>query len=92
MSQVYSDVNQLYIRVLVCLIACSAVSQVYSDVNQLYIRVLNCFSHISLFPALWTAAHQAPLSMAFLRQEYWSGLLCPSPVDCTNKGKYLFRY
>ena len=26
----------------------------------------------------WTAAHQAPLSMGFFRQEYWSGLPCPS--------------
>ena len=29
----------------------------------------------------WTAARQAPLSMAFSRQEYWSGLPFPSPVD-----------
>ena len=29
----------------------------------------------------WTAAHQAPLSMEFSRQEYWSGLLFPSPRD-----------
>ena len=30
-------------------------------------------------PKLWTVAHQAPLSMAFSRQEYWNGLLCPPP-------------
>ena len=30
-------------------------------------------------PMLWTVAHQAPLSMAFSRQEYWNGLLCPPP-------------
>ena len=29
----------------------------------------------------WTVAHQAPLSMGFPRQEYWSGLPCPSPGD-----------
>ena len=29
----------------------------------------------------WSAAHQAHLSMKFSRQEYWSGLLCPSPGD-----------
>ena len=29
---------------------------------------------------LWTAAPQAPLSMGFSRQEYWSGLPFPSPV------------
>ena len=28
---------------------------------------------------LWTVAHQAPLSMGFSRQEYWSGLPCPPP-------------
>ena len=29
----------------------------------------------------WTVARQVPLSMGFSRQEYWSGLLCPSPGD-----------
>ena len=32
----------------------------------------------------WTAAHQAPLSMGFSRQEYWSGLPFPSPGDLPN--------
>ena len=32
----------------------------------------------------WTAAHQAPLSMRFSRQGYWSGLLFPSPGDLPN--------
>ena len=31
-------------------------------------------------------AHQAPLSMEFSRQEYWSGLPCPSPVNLPNPG------
>ena len=34
----------------------------------------------------WTAAHQAPLSMGFSRQEYWGGLLCPPPGDLPNPG------
>ena len=34
----------------------------------------------------WTVAHQAPLSMGFSRQEYWSGLLCPTPGDLPNPG------
>ena len=38
--------------------------------------VLNHFSHVWLFATLWTVAHQAPLSMGFSRQEYWSGLPC----------------
>ena len=36
-------------------------------------------SHIRLFVTPWTVAHQAPLSMGFSRQEYWSGLPCPPP-------------
>ena len=35
---------------------------------------------------LWTADHQAPLFMGFPRQEYWSGLLFPSPGDVLNPG------
>ena len=43
--------------------------------------MLSCFSCVQLFVALWTAACQAPLSMGFSRQEYWSGLPCPPPGD-----------
>ena len=34
----------------------------------------------------WTAAHQTPLSMGFLRQEYWSGLPRPPPQDLPDPG------
>ena len=34
----------------------------------------------------WTVARQAPLSMGFSRQEYWSGLPSPSPADLPNPG------
>ena len=34
---------------------------------------------VRLFVTLWTVAHQAPLSMGFSRQQYWSGLPFPSP-------------
>ena len=43
-------------------------------VYQVCACVLSCFSHIWLFMTLCTVAHQAPLSMGFSRQEYWSGL------------------
>ena len=39
--------------------------------------VLSCLSHARLYVTLWTVARQAPMSMEFPRQEYWSGLLCP---------------
>ena len=38
--------------------------------NTVYACVLSLFSHVWLFVALWTLAHQAPLSMRFSRQEY----------------------
>ena len=48
--------------------------------------VLGHFSHVRFFSAPWTVAHQAPLSMGFLRQEYWSGFPCPPPGDLPNPG------
>ena len=41
-------------------------------------------SSVRLFATLWTVAHQAPLSMGFPRQEYWSGLSFPTPGDLPN--------
>ena len=38
-------------------------------------------SRVWLFATLWTVAWQAPLSMGFSRQEYWSGWPCPPPGD-----------
>ena len=38
------------------------------------------------FATPWTVAHQAPLSMGFSRQEYWSGLPFPSPGNLPNPG------
>ena len=43
-------------------------------------------SHVQLFVTPWTVAHQAPLSMGFSRQEYWNGLVFPSPGDLPNRG------
>ena len=43
-------------------------------------------SHVRLFATPWTVAYQAPRSMGFSRQEYWSGLPFPSPEDLHNPG------
>ena len=48
--------------------------------------VLNRFSHVQLFVAPWTVACQAPLSMGFSRQEYWSVLPFPPPGDLPGPG------
>ena len=49
-----------------------------------YVCLLSGFSHVQLFATLWIVAHQAPLSMGFLRQEYWSGLPFPSSGDLSD--------
>ena len=54
-----------------------------------YIYMPSCFSCARLFVTLWTVAFQAPLSMRFSRQEYWSGLPCPSPGDLPDPGMEL---
>ena len=43
-------------------------------------------SHVRLFATPWTVAHQAPPSIGFSRQEYWSGLPFPSPGDLPDPG------
>ena len=51
--------------------------------------MLLLFSHLVMsdtFVTPWTVAHQAPLSMGFSRQEYWSGLPFPPPGDLPNPG------
>ena len=48
--------------------------------------ILGCFNCVWLFVTLWTVARQAPLSMGFSRQEYWSGLPCLPPCDLPDTG------
>ena len=44
------------------------------------------FSRFQLFATPWTVAHQAPPSMGYSRQDYWSGLSFPSPEDLPDPG------
>ena len=46
-------------------------------------QLLSC---VRLFAYLWTVACQAPLSMGFPRQEYWSGVSFPSPGSLPHPG------
>ena len=48
--------------------------------------MLSHFSCIQPFATPWTVAYQAPQSMGFSRQEYWSGLPCPPPSDTPDPG------
>ena len=48
--------------------------------------LLSRFSHVQLCATPETTANQAPLSLGFSRQEYWTGLPFPSPGDLPNPG------
>ena len=52
----------------------------------LLLLLLSHFSRVRLCAAPQTAAHQAPLSLGFSRQQYWSGLPCPPPGDLPTQG------
>ena len=63
---------------------------IYIGTAALYTHTHACmlsrFNHAQLLTILWTAACQAPLSMGFSRQEYWSGLPCPPPGVFLTQG------
>ena len=54
--------------------------------TNIYYSEVKLLSHVQLFATPWTVAHQAPQSMEFSRQEYWSGVPFPSPGDLPNPG------
>ena len=53
---------------------------------NIYMLCCVLLSHVQLFVTPWTVANQAPLSMGFPRQEYWSGLPFPPPGDLPDPG------
>ena len=53
---------------------------------QCAIVKVKLLSRVRFFVTAWTVAYQAPPSMEFSRQEYWSGLSFPSPGDLPNPG------
>ena len=66
-------------------------NNVWHPCGRMTVRLQACvcaklLSHVWLFATLWTVARQAPLSMGFSRQEYWSGLPCPPPGDLPYPG------
>ena len=64
------------------------ISKNCTDVGDVCVRVClyTCARHVGLFPIPRTVACQAPLFMGFFRQEYWSGLIFPSPEDLPDPG------
>ena len=52
----------------------------WKDATKLFV-VASSLSRVQLFAAPWTVAREAPQSMGFSRQEYWSGFPFPSPSN-----------
>ena len=78
----HAEISPLYLDSLlkvkcVCVCVCVCVHM------HVHAHMLSC---ILLFATTWTLACQAPLSMGFSRQEYWSGLLFPPPGDLPDLG------
>ena len=65
-------------------------TKVKNPVSLKYILIKQCvcesLSRVQLSVTPKTIAHQTPLSMEFLRQEYWSGFSFPSPGDLPDPG------
>ena len=67
---------------------CCLGNNVVIDISA-FLPNVNCVKSLScvqLFATPWTVAYQAPLSMEFSRQEYWTGLPFPSPGDLPDPG------
>ena len=52
---------------------------------------MKSLSHVLLLAISWTAAHQAPSSMGFSRQEYWSGVPLPSPAADLTSDNFIYK-
>ena len=78
-----SERREIQVPVLLCF---PFFGHAMQHVYALCVCVLSHFSRVQLFATPWTIVHQAPLSMEFSRQEYWSGLPCPSPGGLPNPG------
>ena len=61
------------------------ISSTWETIAQMLLLLLSRFSRVRLCATPQTAAHQAPPSLGFSRQEYWSGLPFPSPMHESEK-------
>ena len=67
------------------LLKCPQGGDPHQSCSHFLVRV-KLLSLVRLFATLWTVTYQAPLSMRFSRQEYYSGLPFPSPGELPNPG------
>ena len=67
------------------------ITSAWTDISQFFNdhavkSEVKSLSRVQVFATPWTVAYQAPQSMEFSRQEYWSGLPFPSPGDLPDPG------
>ena len=60
--------------------------RLWTHSTHVIVRACCLFNRVQFFTTLWTVARQAPLSVGFSRQEYWSRLPCPPPGGLPNPG------
>ena len=72
------NMSSMFICIYVCVCVCVCI---YAKCDMLSCSVVS-----DSFATLWTVVHQAPLSMGFSRQEYWSELPFPPPGDLPDSG------
>ena len=74
--------SQIWVQILALLLARY---ETLGKLLNLLLLLLSCFSRVQLCATPKTAAHQAPTSLGFSRQEHWSALPFPSPMYESEK-------
>ena len=87
-KNIQSDLENQFFKIARCVKHWTIVKKLKESIvnNNYAVLVLMLLSRVQLFATPWTVAHQAPLSMGFSRQEYWSGVPYPPPGDPPNPG------
>ena len=77
---------EMYMFVYICIHTHTHIFAIFEYIAIYMVLLLSCFSHVQLFVTPWIVACQAPLSMGFSQQEYWSRLPCPPPGHLPDPG------
>jgi len=87
-SKNFYSLVSMYIGIISLQKVCRYLINLQLGIRTLLLLLLSRFSHVWLCATPETAAHQAPPSLGFSRQEYWSRLPFPSPVHESEKWKW----
>ena len=80
--------NRAYVKTLRGVMGWEVGGRFQREGTYVLLLLLSHFSHVQLCATTQTAAHQAPPSLGFPRQEHWSGLPFPSPMHESEKWKW----